>query len=169
MESDNECLETLLQIINRVHVAMMTTTEPADSLRSRPLATLRTEEFDGFLWFYTAADSPKIAEIGEHHQVNLSYADPAHHLYASVSGQGVVVRDAEKMAERWNPLVKAWFPNGLDDPNLVLLQVSVDKAEYWDASGTPVKRLAAFKKALATGDTSDLVENRKLRLVPPSS
>ena len=49
MESDNECLDTLLQIINRVHVAMMTTTEPADSLRSRALATLRTEEFDGFL------------------------------------------------------------------------------------------------------------------------
>jgi general stress protein 26 len=167
MDNDEQGVATLLQIINRVHVAMMTTTEPADTLRSRPLATLRTEEFDGFLWFYTAADSPKIAEIDSHHEVNLSYADPAHHLYASVSGHGVVVRDAEKMAERWNPIVKAWFPDGLDDPNLVLLKVSVDKAEYWDASGTPVKRLAAFKKALTTGNTSDLVDNKKLRLVPP--
>ncbi len=169
MDSDDQGVETLLKIINRVHVAMMTTTDPGDSLRSRPLATLRTTEFDGFLWFYTAADSPKIAEIGSHQQVNLSYADPAHQLYASVSGQGMVVRDAEKMAERWNPIVKAWFPDGLDDPNLVLLKVSVDRAEYWDASGTPVKRLAAFKKALTTGDTSDLVENKKLRLVPPPS
>ena len=71
MVSDSECLETLLKIINRVHVAMMTTTEPADSLRSRPLATLRTEEFDDFLWFYTAADSHKIAEIRKPHPVNL--------------------------------------------------------------------------------------------------
>ena len=37
----------------------------------RPLATLRTEEFDDFLWFYTAADSHKIAEIRKPHPVNL--------------------------------------------------------------------------------------------------
>lgn len=169
MDASEKDVEQLLSIINRVHVAMMTTTEPNNSLRSRPLATLRTTDFSGFLWFFTAADSPKVAEIGVHHQVNLSYADPAHHYYASVSGLSMVVRDPETMAELWNPLVKAWFPDGLDDPNLVLLRVSVEKAEFWDASNTLVHRLAAFSKALTSGDPSDIGEHKKLRLVPPQT
>lgn len=162
-------VEKLLSIINRVHVAMLTTTEPDNNMRSRPLATLPTSDFNGFLWFFITADSPKVAEIGAHHNVNLSYADPVHHYFASVSGMGMIVRDAEKMAELWDPMVKIWCPDGLDDPNLVLLRVSVDKAEYWDASNTPVQRIAAFTKALTTGDVSDISENKKLRLVPPSS
>ena len=81
----------------------------------------------------------------------------------------MIVRDAVKMAELWDPMVKIWCPDGLDDPNLVLLRVSVDKAEYWDASNTPVQRIAAFTKALTTGDVSDISENKKLRLGPPSS
>ena len=70
MEMD---VEKLLSIINRIHVAMLTTTEPDNSMRSRPLATLRTSDFSGFLWFFITADSPKVAEIGAHHNVNLSY------------------------------------------------------------------------------------------------
>jgi general stress protein 26 len=166
MDADEKDLENLLDIVNRTRVAMMTTTEPDSSLRSRPLATLRTSEFSGFLWFFTAADSSKVSEIGEHHQVNLSYSDPERHRYASVSGLGLTLRDVEKMAELWDPIVKAWFPDGLDDPNLVLLRVSVDKAEYWDASATPVQRLLAFTKAFKSGDPSEIGEHKKLRLNP---
>jgi general stress protein 26 len=76
----------------------------------------------------------------------------------------MILRDPEKMAELCDPIVKAWFPDGLDDPNLVLLRVSVDKAECWDASGTPVKRLAAFTKAFKAGDPSEIGEHKKLQL-----
>ena len=158
-------VEKLLSIVNRIHVAMMTTTEPDNSMRSRPLATLRTTGFNGFLWFFITADSPKAAEIDAHHHVNLSYADPVHQYFASVSGLGTIKRDWEKMAELWDPIVKIWCPDGLDDPNLVLLRVSVEKAEYWDASNTPVQRIAAFTKAFTTGDISDIVENKKIELV----
>jgi general stress protein 26 len=142
--------------------------ETDNSLHSRPLATLQASEFDGFLWFFTASDSAKVAEIGGDHHVNLSYADPAHGYFASVSGLGMILRDPEKMAELWDPLVKAWFPNGLDDPNLALVRVRVDKAEYWDASMTTVRRIAAFTKAFTTGDSSDIGENQKIRLDHPS-
>lgn len=162
-------IEKLLSIINRVRVAMMTTTDADNNMHSRPLATLRMSDFNGFLWFFITADSPKVAEIGVDHHVNLSYSDPVHQYFASVSGLGMIMRDPEKMAALWDPIVKIWCPDGLDDPNLVLLRVSVDKAEYWDASNTPVQRIAAFTKALATGDASDIVEHRKLLLVPRSS
>jgi general stress protein 26 len=162
MDENAESTQTLLRIINRVRVAMMITIEPDNNMRSRPLATLRQSEFDGFLWFFVAADSPKVFELNAHHQVNLSYADPEHHFYASVSGQGLIVNDRDKMVELWDPMVRVWFPDGLDDPNLVLLRVSADKAEYWDASGSPVERLSAFAKALKTGDPSSIGKHKKL-------
>ncbi|MGE0632599.1 MAG: pyridoxamine 5'-phosphate oxidase family protein, partial [Pseudobdellovibrionaceae bacterium] len=35
-----------------------------------------------------------------------------------------------KAEELWNPLYKTWFKQGLEDPDLVLLKVKVDSAEY---------------------------------------
>jgi general stress protein 26 len=119
-----------------------------------------------FFGFSRRPISSKVSEIGERHQVNLSYSDPERHRYASVSGLGLTLRDVEKMAELWDPIVKAWFPHGLDDPNLVLLRVSVDKAEYWDAAATPGQRLLAFTKAFKSGDPSEIGEHKKLRLNP---
>jgi hypothetical protein len=53
---------------------------------------------------------------------------------------------------------KAWFPQGLDDPDLALLQVHVNQAEYWDTSSSKMVPLLGFVKAAATGQ----------RYVPPT-
>jgi general stress protein 26 len=42
------------------------------------------------------------------------------------------VRDTEKMRALWSSGLDRWFPRGLDDPDLALLEVRIDKAEYWD-------------------------------------
>ena len=83
--------------------------------------------------------------------VNVSYAEPDQQKYVSVSGTAQLVRDRSKIEELWNPLFKAWFPQGLEDPDLALLKVNVDKAEYWDSPSSKVVRLAGFLKAVATG------------------
>ena len=50
----------------------------------------------------------------------------------AISGTARVMRDAERMRERWTPNLDRWFSRGLDDPELALLEVRIDKAEYWD-------------------------------------
>ena len=65
------------------------------------------------------------------------------------------------MKELWSPSVKVWFPRGLE-PNLVLLVVRTERAEYWDAPGSAVKRLYGLAKARVTGDTDALGEHRKI-------
>jgi general stress protein 26 len=52
------------------------------------------------------------------------------------------------MEELWSPLHRAWFPKGLDDPNIALLQVEVDRAEYWDSPSSKVVQLIGLAKAL---------------------
>jgi general stress protein 26 len=164
-ETTTDALEQLREKIDGIRIAMLTTVEEDGSLHSRPMATQETES-DGDLWFFTAAGSPKTGEIRRDHRVNLSYADPDDQRYVSVSGTARVVRDPAKAKELWNPLLKAWFPKGLDDPELALLRVEVEKAEFWDAPSGKMVQLAGFLKALATGKRyeADPGEHEKIEL-----
>ncbi len=150
MESREKDIQKLGELIKDIRIAMLTTADADGSLRSRPMATPK-QAFDGTLWFFTRASSPKVDEVEQAHEVNLSYAAPDSNTYLSVSGTAQLVRDQEKAKELWNPLLKAWFPQGLEDPDLALLRVSVEKAEYWDSPSSTMVQIAGFVKAIATG------------------
>jgi general stress protein 26 len=125
-------LARLAALVRQMKVGMLTTLEADGSLRSRPLQTVEVDA-EGRLWFFTEAHSPKSERIeAADHQVNLSYADPRDEDFASISGTARVVRDAERMRALWTPQLERWFPRGLEDPDLALLEVRIDKAEYWD-------------------------------------
>ncbi len=149
-DSNENINKKLHDLIKDIRFAMLTTVEEDGTLRSRPMAT-QEFEFDGDLWFFTAAHAPKVDEVQHNQHVNVSYAEPKDQKYVSVSGTAQLVRDRAKIEELWNPLFKAWFPQGLDDPELALLKVSVEKAEYWDSPSSKVVRLVGFAKALLTG------------------
>ena len=70
------------------------------------------------------------------------------------------------MKELWNPIHKAWFPKGVDDPNLGLLRVDIEKAEYWDPPSSKVVQLIGFAKAIVTGKAYDeeATEHQKVNL-----
>jgi general stress protein 26 len=108
-------------------------------------------EFDGGLWFFTALHSAKVDEVRQNQHVNLSYANPDDHRYVSVSGTAEIVRDRNRAEELWSPIYRAWFPKGLDDPELALMRVTVEKAEYWDSSSSAMVQLIGFAKAMASG------------------
>ncbi len=158
-----ENVQRLAELIKDIRVAMMITVMPDGSLRGRPMATQRTE-FDGQLWFFTALDSMKVDEVREQQRVNLSYADPDNQRYVSISGRASVVTEPAKVRELWHPAYEAWFPLGLDDPNLGLICVEVDRAEYWDAPSSKMVHLVGFVKAALTGERYEPGENRKIEL-----
>jgi len=143
-------MKRLATMIRGVRVAMLTTQGPHGKLHSRPMAT-QEAEFEGILWFFTKAGSEKIQEVREHAQVNVSYASPEEHHYVSFSGRASLVHDPEKMAELWNPGYRAWFPRGLDDPELALLRVDVETAEYWDMLSASMLILLDQEQVAASG------------------
>ena len=156
-------LTKVAELIGDIKFAMLTTTEHDGSLRSRPLSTLKMDA-QARLWFFTSMSSPKIDEIREHAQVNVNYARPDKQDYVSISGRAEMVRDREKMKELWTPWIKPWFPKGIDDPDLILLQVNIEQAEYWDAPGSAIMRTFGLAKALATGNTDALGANAKVQV-----
>ena len=149
--SDNGDVKKLADLIEDIEFAMLTTVDSEGCLRSRPMATQKSK-FDGALWFFTDVESAKAHEIERDRHVNLSYANPDKQRYVSVSGVARLVQDKAKAKQLWNPVYKAWFPDGVDDPNLSLIQVQVEKAEFWDSPSSKVVQLVGFAKALATGE-----------------
>ncbi len=151
-------MRKLADLIDEVGIAMLATEEADGTLRSRPLATLEMDS-DGKLWFFTAMSSGKVGEIDQHRKVNLSYAHVEKQNYVSVSGHARLFRDPEKMNELWTPWIEPWFPNGVNDPDLGLLEVTVEHAEYWDAPASRMQRLFGLARALSGGRTDALGEH----------
>ncbi len=158
-----EAIEKLNGLIEDIDFAMLTTVDTDGVLRSRPMSTQKAE-FDGELWFFTSDRTHKTEEIERDSRVNVSYAEPKDNVYVSVSGAASISKDRAKMEELWNPILKAWFPDGLETPGICLLKVDVEQAEYWDSPSSTLVQVAGFVKALVTGNRASGGENEKINL-----
>lgn len=163
MNKEISDLERLGTLIKDIKFTMLTTVSPDGTIHSRPMATqkLDVKKFDGTLWFFSKKDSLKNHDIENEQHVNLAYANPDKQQYASVSGRAIITTDKAKIRELWNPMLKAWFPEGVDDPEITLIGVNVESAELWDSPPSKVVQLAGFMKASLTGRPFDQNLNSK--------
>ena len=161
-DTRQESIEKLKTLTEGIDFCMLTTIN-GGQLRSRPMST---QEFgsDGELWFFTSDQTHKVDEIEADDRVNAAYSQPDDNVYVSVSGRASIVKDRQKIEELWNPILKAWFPEGLDDPTLCLLKVSVEEAEYWDSPNSKIVQLVGFVKALVTGQQADGGDHGRVNL-----
>lgn len=160
----NEKVQKLRELIKDIDIGMLTTIDQDGTLHSRPMLTNSQVDFDGDLWFFTYASSHKVLEVDQHQQVNVSFSDPQKQSYVSLSGQAQLVRDHNKVKQLWKPQLQAWFPKGLDEPDIALLKVNVEKGEYWDAPSGFVAHTIGLVKSITTGEKANVGENEKLTL-----
>nr|WKN40002.1 pyridoxamine 5'-phosphate oxidase family protein [Tunicatimonas sp. TK19036] len=153
----------LREKIEKIDMAMLTTEEPDGHFRSRPMSTTEVDS-SGIVWFFTSDQSDKVKAIQRNPKVNLAYSDPKADTWISVSGTAELIKDKAKMHDLWSPVMKAWFAQGLDTPDIALLEVTVEKAEYWDVTSNVMVQLYAFAKATVTGKSArdEVGNNEKL-------
>lgn len=150
----------LAELMEGIDIAMCTTLGPNGYPVSRPLST-QAAAFDGErVWFFVAADSPKVEEIRAHPKVNLGYVSHAKNTYVSLAGDARVYRDQALIDGMWSDALKAYFPRGRTDPNLALLEVMATSAEYWDGPASTLGKLVRFVIARVTKREEVLGENR---------
>ncbi len=160
MATRKQSLAALAKLMEKIDIAMLTTVGPQGHLVSRPLST-QDVEFDGErVWFFTSARSPKVGEIRRSAKVNLAYASKDRNTYISASGEAAVCRDQARIDQYWNDAMKAFFPKGKEDPDLVLIEVALRTVEYWDGPGTWIGKAITFLAARVTGNDDLMGENR---------
>lgn len=157
-------LGKLREIVKAVDICMLTTVDEGGDLHSRPMSNNREVEFDGDLWFFTYGSSHKVDEVGRVPKVNASFADVGAQQYASLTGRAEVVRDRAKIEELWLPELRAWFPEGVETPDIALLKVTVERAEYWDGSQSIVAHAVSLVSLLVTGEPAQSGENEKINV-----
>lgn len=157
-------LNKLREMIKDIDFCMLTTIDENGDLHSRPMSSNGQIDPNGDLWFFTSASSHKVSEVANSPKVNVSFADPENQKYISTSGRAELIGDRRKIEELWKPEFKIWFPKGKDDPEIALLKVNLEKAEYWDSSSSTVGYVMSFVSSLITGKQPDLGENKKVNL-----
>lgn len=145
---NEEALAKFKKLVDEIKVCMFITNNNADN-HTRPMATIETGE-DGTLWFYTDVRSVKVEEVNEDNEVHLVYSHPGKESYLDVWGKGEIVTDKQQIKDKWSPMVKAWFPGGVDDPNLALLKITPSDSYYWDSE---TGKMVAFLKIAASAVT----------------
>ena len=148
---DEGSREKLVDLMNEMHVAMLTTFGP-DGVRSVPMARQEVEP-DAEMWFITARDTDHVRAIAAEPQVSLTFS--SRDAWVSLVGRAAVVDDEARLRELWNSFAEAWLPGGPEDPNAALIRVDVERGEYWDTPGGRVASLISFAKTRLTGETYD--------------
>ena len=158
---DKEALEKFQELAKEVNICMFATNGGPDNFTTRPMATIKVDD-DTNVWFFTGKISDKARQISVDPAVQLIYSHPAKDSYMDVRGHARIVDDRQKIKDLWNPIVKVWFPEGPDDPNLCLVKFTPASIFYW--SNTNSKMVEGFKMvaSLVTGKKLDQGDEGKL-------
>jgi len=152
MTSSNTPEQHLWKLIRDIRFGMLTTQSESGDLRAHPLTTQNRKHDEGsVLWFFISAKSETLRDATARPRVNLSYASPEDDSYVSITGRARLVNDAQKKQELWSTLSQAWFPGGVNDPDLALLAVDITEAEYWDIKSSKMVQLFKMAQAAVTG------------------
>jgi general stress protein 26 len=157
-DSKADDVERVWQLMEKIGFAMLVTVE-GQKLRARPMSAY-VRPHENAVYFLTDARRHKDEQIAQHPGVNLSFADTGGQKYVSVTGHADISNDRARIKELFSTPAKAWW-DGPDDPQIRVLKVTPDDAEFWDSPGTVISyvKMAA---AAATGSRPDLGDNRKV-------
>jgi general stress protein 26 len=163
MTAESIEIDHVWKIVEKIGTCMLATRSAAKT-HSRPMHAM-LDRRAGCLWFITDQRGAKDDEIKAAPDVCLAFADTGSNTYLSITGRAEVMDDAAKARELWNNEAQAWWPKGPADPEVRVLRVIPDSAEYWDTRGHSITVALKLAVARLSGKPPDLGENKKVRLI----
>lgn len=147
----------------------------ATPFRSRPMAIASVGQ-DCDIWFIANAESAKVHEIEVDTRVHIICQD-GRASCLTMSGRASLSHDRRMIERLWKPTFRPWFPEGENDPSIVLIHVLGEHGEFWDSQGLKgVSYAFQALKAVVTGTTPNVEEGEQHGCVdlrsnqtPPSS
>ncbi len=155
--------EKLWELIKDIRFGMFTHRHANGMLHAHPLTTQnKSIDENGTLYFFVSRKSELGQRLQADGNVNVAYADPGKDSYVSVSGQAVVSEDMATKERLFNALAKAWFPGGATDPDLELVQLNIQHAEYWDVHESKMTQLFKMAKSAVSGTPPKMGDHKEL-------
>ena len=161
MTNDNaRDVDRAWELMKKIGFAMLVTHD-GDKLRARPMSAYLDRDNNAVL-FLTDARRHKDEEIARDPHVNLSFADTGSQKYVSLTGTAAISNDRAKIKQLFSTPAKAWWDSA-EDPNIRVLTITPDDAEFWDSPGSVISyvKMAA---AAVSGTRPNLGDNRKVAM-----
>jgi general stress protein 26 len=136
-----------------------------DGLHAHPLTTQSKSLNPGEpLYFFVSRKTEVGQRLRSDGLVCLTYADPGKDRYVSITGRATISEDLARKKALFNALAKAWFPGGAEDPDLELLEVQIESAEYWDVKESKTTQVLKMATAAISGKPPEMGEHRELNV-----
>ena len=156
--------EVLWDLIKDTRFCMLSHRHADGSLHAHPLTTQNKALDEGAsLYFFVSRKSEVGQRLRQDGNVNLSYANPKDDTWVSVTGTAVILEDAAKKKELFDTMDKAWF-GGAEDPDLELVEVRIEEAEYWNIKENKLLQLMKMGKAAMGGSRPQMGEHAELHV-----
>lgn len=141
----NDGVEKVQELVKKAGTCFFCTSiETGKSFETRPMAP-QTVDDNGDIWFLSAKDSHKNLELEENPKAQLLFQGGSYSSFLSLYGSVRISQDKAKIEELWDPSIKTWFTEGVDDPRITVLQFTPTEGYYWDTKNgiavASVKRL----------------------------
>lgn len=162
LKSD-EAIDKLKSLINGNKTAIFCTELTKIPIRSRPMAVQEVDD-EGNLWFISSATSNKNFEIKKNEEVQLFFSNSSSSQFLSFYGHAEIFTDQKKIEEIWNPVAKAWFEEGKEDPKITIIKVSPKNVYYWDTKDGKIISLFKMAGAAILGTKPDIGIEGKLKI-----
>lgn len=160
----HKAIEKLKELIKKNSTCFFCTTPLAGpSEGTRPMSVQEADD-DGNLWFLSASDSYKDAEIAANPSVKLYFQGSPHSDFLYLEGRATLSKDKNKINELWEPLFKTWFTEGKDDPRISVIKVVPEEGYYWDNKHGNLVASVKMLIGAAIGKTLDDSIEGKLRV-----
>ncbi len=159
MEMD---IEKLKEIINKSRVGMLGSYTNSN-IHFRPMSHVDIDD-EGKIWFFTSQASIKADELEKNSSVLIMYFLESENTYIILKGMAYLNTSREKRKALFNSNVRAWFPDGLNDPNICLLVVEPNEVEYWSANENRIITSIKILWSAITKGSPPTSEHKKVRL-----
>ena len=155
-----EGIRKLKELTDKAKTCFFGTRAADGSLSVRPMSVQQLDE-QGNFWFLSASDSYKNVEIQSDPHVHLLFQGSPHSDFLSIEGMASITTDKEKIKELWEPIIKTWFTEGVDDPRITVIQVQPVTGHYWDNKHGNAIAFLKMAAGAAMGKTlDDSIEGR---------
>ncbi|GGC95373.1 pyridoxamine 5'-phosphate oxidase family protein [Aquisalinus flavus] len=104
----------------------------------QPMAPFADPE-NGKVWFFSRKSNDLVTECGAECTAHFTFVADHNNYYASAKGRLRRSGNVDKVEEYWSPVVAAWYEHGKDDPDIALMELTLEDAAMWSTTGNALK------------------------------
>lgn len=150
-----EALEKIKELAKKAGSSFFCTKiKSGEHFNTRPMAAEHIDD-EGNFWFLSANDSHKNADIEADPAVQMLFQGSTYSDFLTLYGKATISTDRQKIEELWDPTMKTWFTEGIDDPRITVIKFSPAEGYYWDTKHNMLVAMAKRAYGAIVGETYD--------------